>query len=747
MNLAALKRRSALSTPILFALAFSVGCCVFHLQVVSIVKLLQETGLQFLPSLMVIQALSSWLLLRLWGTSAVSSVDKFFLTALGVGFSIALFSKLVPSSDPIYLGSLYVLSQLSISALRMGIHVTFSKRISILRNPQISTQLSMAEESGFLIGALILAYLPGEGWGYLILATSPFVLGAFLFGSVQKHGMLRRTASSQATHGPRRRPSFFKVMIGLFTLVASLKSIQWFGMAYGLTLAAQAGSSLIKVFSQTALIQSALTVTILGASLGFSKKIPTWSLGFKAILIGQAISALTLMAFPGPLLLVGAEIFRKVMEHGFLARSLQLLTSSIPDEDRLEIRHLMERWSTTIGVVAGGLLSLALMNSLLPMWSLWVVAFGMAIGGLFVLNKLFENLSDFHVANLNRARLDGIIQACQVLGSPECKKHYAALTTLLKRGPRPIITKNILTALGRMQEKAVISFATPFMNSNREDIQLSAVRALVGYRGHEVNLILLKKVREMVGSPSAIRINVIRCMTQRLERLVIPYFIELVEAQPEDRVMANAIEILGEIAHDQKDAELKSYLSKFLEHPTSRRIRANAVVVLLGDRRYHDKALEAFERLLTSAEEADQDAAAYVAGRCGLSAHEAFIWERSERQRHRNDTLLLALHRLRNPSAPALIAGAVIEDDEEKSLMTLTKLSVLSPSARSEVFFEIIEQWPEKLELVLSRMRKSQREFDHDRELIREEAHRRGVDLHEEDAWSKEEQPVVKDVA
>jgi phospho-N-acetylmuramoyl-pentapeptide-transferase len=47
-------------------------------------------------------------------------------------------------------------SQLTISALRMGIHVTFSKQISVLRNPQVSTQLAIAEESGFLLGILVL---------------------------------------------------------------------------------------------------------------------------------------------------------------------------------------------------------------------------------------------------------------------------------------------------------------------------------------------------------------------------------------------------------------------------------------------------------------------------------------------------------------------------------------------------------------------------------------------------------------
>ena len=51
------------------------------------------------------------------------------------------------------------------------------------------------------------------------------------------------------------------------------------------------------------------------------------------------------------------------------------------------------------------------------------------------------------------------------------------------------------------------------------------------------------------------------------------------------------------------------------------------------------------------------------------------------------------------------------------------------------MLFEIIEQYPEKLDIVFLRMRRTQRDFDIDRQLLREEAQRQGLKLSEEEAW------------
>lgn len=697
------------------------------------VRLIEKFGIEFLPELMILQAFCSWMLLRLGGQKAIRSVSAFFVTALGVGLIVTLISGLDFSDNLPTLGAIYILSQLCISAVRMGIQVIVSKRVSLLQNPQVSTQLSISEESGFLFGAIVLAFLPKES-NFLFAVTSllPFVMALMIFPLI----LVKKESAApviEFENRSRRRLPFFYTLIALFSAVAALKSMAWFGMAMGFAEASRQGGHLLRIFSHVSLIQSGLTLAILVASLKFASKIPNWSLGFRILLCVQALCAAILVFSPMPVLLMGAEVVRKVLERGFLGRSLQLLTSSIPDRERLETRHLMERWSTTSGIAISGVLCYLVIAGKTPAAVLWVMAIVIAGFGLHLRRKLFDSLCDFHVANLTRAHLSGVIQACQVLGNPECRRHHAALTGFLVRHPRPVITKNILLALGRMQHPAVVPYTIEYLSSDREDIQLAAVKSIVAFPGHEINLLLLNSLRDMVRTQVAIRINVIRCITRRLQRLVIPYLLELSESSSDERVRANAVEILGEIAHEHKDKDLRSYLRKFLLPVQPRRVRANAIVALYRDRDSIDLALEAFDRFITSEDPKERDSAAYVAGMLNLRGHENFIWDRSESCHHTNSTLLIALLRLGNPEAPRLLADWIVNAEDVKAREVLVRLSVVPGDRRKGVFHELIEHHADDLNMVLARMRASQREFDVDREQLREEALRRGIQLVEED--------------
>jgi hypothetical protein len=232
------------------------------------------------------------------------------------------------------------------------------------------------------------------------------------------------------------------------------------------------------------------------------------------------------------------------------------------------------------------------------------------------------------------------------------------------------------------------------------------------------------------------RLSVIRCITQRLGRLVVPYLLEVLESGPDSRVAANAVEILGEIASSEQDEDLMSYVAKFLHPSNPRRVRANAVVVLYRNRKHAAAALDAFDRLLTSDDRHELDGAAYVAGVLQLRGHESYIWERSESLKHSNSTLLVALLRLGNPKAPSLLAHWIVEADEARAREALVRMSSLPPAVRAKVFIEVIEGSPEALSLVFERIRKSQRDFETDRDLIRQEAQRLDLKFVEEDPAS-----------
>ena len=777
MNKPTYVRSPLLGPVLLFTLSVASGWCVFNLQIISLVRLLQEVGIEVLPFLMILQACFSWVLLRVWGNAALGSSSRFLYSALALGALTSLVAHigfqdevLVPYQELIF-GVLFILSQLSISALRMGIHVVFSKQISVLKTPQISTQLSIAEESGFLLGVLALWFSPGQtGMGAVLLSLFPFaaaVAGVRIMKSRQGEsplkqlvpdpeadkGLIRRLKTIgegvvrpilnihyPITHSDvKLRSPYLGWLVGLFTVVAFLKSFQWFGMAYGLAEASKEGAQILNIFSRMALVQSAFTLTILVASLRFSSKIPTWTIGFRVLLTAQGVANSFLTFFPLPYPLMSAEISRKVLEHGFLGRSLQLLTSSIPDEDRLEIRHMLERWSTTSGTLLAGFVALLSIHGFMPIWFACFCSVMVAALGLKLHRNLFQTLSDFHIARLNQDRLQGVIQACYVLGTQECRHHHAALTGLLERNPRPAITKAVIHALGRMNHPAVIPAIKPYLKHDREDVQLAAIRALHHHRGHEVNLALLILMRDLIRSEMALRFNVVKVLTERLGRLAIPYLLEVLENPLNDRVAANTVEILGGIAQAEGDEDLMDYLAKFLDNKYPSRIRSNAILALYHHRVHWEKALESFDRLLTSRHAKELDALAYICGMLKLRGHESFIWRLSENAGHRDATLLISLLRLGNIDAPKLLAEWLIGPSERQAYVTLVRLSTVSVKTRAQVLYEITENHPEHLDLVLLRMRASQRDFEADRDLIREEAKRLGVGLMEESAWANQD--------
>ncbi|MBS1983887.1 MAG: hypothetical protein JST16_06920 [Bdellovibrionales bacterium] len=759
MKIEALKRRRVTTSLKLFLLAALTGWSVFNLQIVSLLGLIDRAGIEVLPVLMLLQAGISWGLLRLWGGRAQSSPRAFFARIIALGFGVSVFahSPAMPWVNAIVpgwwvYGVVFIFSQLGVSALRLSLHVTFSRRVSLLSNPQISTQLAIAEEGGLFFGILcVMAAQAHENVGSFAVAVFPFVGSAFVLGALGRERRAPAPSVAASSHQEalakedRRRPAFFGWLIALFSAVASLKAMQWFGMAYGLSEAGRRGVLLVGLYSKLGLIQSGLTLTILMASFSFSKRIPTWGLGFRILLWAQGLGAAALAFFPTPYALMGAEVMRKVLEHGFLGRSLQLLTSTLPEEHRLESRHFMERWSTTSGTAIAGVLAWFSVNGYLPFPMLWACMLGIALCGLLLKRRVFDTLCDFHVAHLRQSNLSGVLQACHSLANPDCKRHHAALTGILERNPRPIVAKSLLRALGSMQQPRVVPYILNYIDADREDIQLAAVRAAKAYPGHQVNFFLLRSLREMVRAEVPVRVSVMNALTERLGRLVVPYLLEVLESPANERATANAVEVLGGLADDGEEGGIRDYLAKFLDSSYASRIRANAIVALYRDKQHGTAALEAFDRLLTSDSEEDLDTSAYIAGMLKLRGHESFIWERSEARHHQSMTLLVALLRLGNPRAARLLARQVVGDNEEKALDALVRLSAVDQKTRAEVLYEILEISSQSLDTVLVRMRRSQRDFEIDRELIREEAHRLGYVLNEGE--TPEVKPILKEAA
>src|SRR5690606_32326574 len=125
---------------------------------------------------------------------------------------------------------------------------------SVLRNPQVSTQLAIAEELGFLLGIISLFWIADHvGLKSALAAVFPFAAATGIFALLKDEkrnkninkqlapnlkttfkvvtGVLNPFAKTDADTilGSIRKPPYFYFLVGLFMIVACLKSLQWFG--------------------------------------------------------------------------------------------------------------------------------------------------------------------------------------------------------------------------------------------------------------------------------------------------------------------------------------------------------------------------------------------------------------------------------------------------------------------------------------------------------------------------------------
>jgi hypothetical protein len=338
------------------------------------------------------------------------------------------------------------------------------------------------------------------------------------------------------------------------------------------------------------------------------------------------------------------------------------------------------------------------------------------------------------------------VNSCYSLANPEASNHAMAMISLMNQKPKPMLLKAIIKSLGNMHsEEAIIPLMQIYQTNTREDVQLAAIESLLKFKSHEIDYFLLKSLQKVIEEQTSlgeIRRSIFTAITSRLSDVAIPTLLGILKNNPEDqRIIANVLIVMGEIAVKQNDIALLDKISEYLGPQYTRRVRANALMFLFHHKRYHAKASSIFGTFLASNDEYDRSAVAFLAGELHLKGMMGFVLENSKTQSHHNSTLLMALLKLGYDEATYLCADLILNVPEQR-IVALNQLSAINNnSTRYKVYFEVLEKFPDRINEFLQLLVKSNRDYDDDRCLIHKEAKRLGLEVMEDNQLFLSEKP------
>jgi hypothetical protein len=180
-----------------YSLSFLGGFCIYILKLASVVKVLDDLGMEFYPWLMLIQGFSIYGAIKYSEQFSTRNPFQFcgliFLAGLaivGLGNIPAIQPSLYPQ---VFSVSLFVASSILLSLLEVNLNDIIFSQISLLKNPRIATSLALFEESGALTGAA-LTFFGGSlasSNRNLVLSLVPFFLSSILLFALKKKDNLK----------------------------------------------------------------------------------------------------------------------------------------------------------------------------------------------------------------------------------------------------------------------------------------------------------------------------------------------------------------------------------------------------------------------------------------------------------------------------------------------------------------------------------------------------------------------------
>jgi len=752
------------SNAFVFILAFLLGWCTYSLKLVSIIKLLGELDFKFYPLLMLAQGISLFVSMKVLTKASKQNEKLFYILSLITGFLIVFITSTVSFNNWaleqygwLYSCFIFLLTTFVVLAIDMTTRLLVTSKISMLKNPKAAAVVTFTGEIGVISGALIslgiatsMESLP-EFFNPFFMSI-PFTLSFFCLLLITKERKVDKleienetikTALQQHNKSLKKSiRSYLPFMIALLTIVMVCKHFQGFAVFIGLKQWQESSmQSIPTIFSTLAIIQNGLILLFIVPSLLGRSKSTNWTRGFNYFFGFQAMSMFFISIYPIAASLIGTGIIRKITQRSYLNKSLNMLIASIPEGVRFEVKGTAQKYAHSLSYLMLAVFSYLAIYEFIPFQAVWILAGVLSLLGLWVLFKLLKRLNTFHLGNIKEFNtcpfnVYEAITSCYALANKDATHYYPDVSHILDQDDtRSIFKKAIIHTIGEMKNQVAISYLMiSFWRYQREDIQLEILLSLSKFKGIEIDNFfqqVLKQTMQEDTRRGELRVSLCTTITTRLPQESILLAQEIIEKYPDDeRIIGNAIDVLGDIASRKYSKTIYKYLAKFLQPTYSRRIRINTIKHIYRISTYRKQIHQIIVELQQTDVLEDKTGSVYLCGILGIADYLPFINDLNQATMKMHSTVLLTMLRLEQEGAEVDFLKLLLNANQKDSQRFIKQLHrVEDDNLRYLIYNILLTSYPDRVSDVLYMMRDSFKNFDQDRQIIVEEAERMAVKI------------------
>jgi hypothetical protein len=698
---------------------FLLGFFGYYLKYFSFSSIVQKIPYQQYPLVVLFHGLVSYFSIK-YSLSLCSYLKKkAVLLIMGVilAFSCPFLFHFLPQN--IVSGyALFIVSLIGTSFLQTYFISTFLNKDDTIPEPLFSTKILFFEEFGLLVSAFLNIQF---GFGYYSIPIAIIFIILLYFSPRTEIKIKKEVKEELKSFYP-----FGETLVYLFIIFMLIKVTYGYIFYENLRAVESSGSNFMDVFAKFSMFEAIFSIALLAfKATGFFDT--SWPRAFMGFFLLTFITMLFLVFdfnfYFGLIAVAISKIWQKVV----LKDSAHNIFNSLPIKVRLFYWSESEKNSYIFSYPV-----IFILSSLVVFFSVnkIIIAIGMivfSICGCFLLRKLINTITQFHVANMARSDSVGAYVSCLALKVLKSEEHKSALIAMLARTTDTRLKKALINILGQIQDEITIkTLMDHYHYSANENIQLAIVTSLVKFKSHKIDLFLLEALQKIINEQTSlgeIRRALFLRITLRLKDVAIPMILKILKDNPNDqRIIANALIVLGEIGLRRRDHDVFSQIAEYLNPQYSRRVRSNAILYLFQMKAYRNLAYSIFEEFLTSEEEYDKAAAAFLAGELELKGITPFIWENSVSSNHQNPTLLYSLLSLSLKGVEKRIVDFILTADKEQALFAINQLSSINNNhSRYMVYKEVLKLPMDSLVNFIDLLKKSGRDFDEDLRILEEE--------------------------
>jgi len=480
-----------------------------------------------------------------------------------------------------------------------------------------------------------------------------------------------------------------KLLILLSSLLA-LYIISKIGMQYQLNIAVEhlfhdtekiaAGLGLLSILSSAAVATFSLLVGPYIFKYSSSTKIIIYIISFSLILFVVPI------IYTLPLIIVIAEIARRISEHLLLVPSYEQIVSTFVGRVRSAIKLIVDAQVAPLAALVGSVILLFTHIPGVTQRMALSIYLPLLVGALvlaFILRRFYYS---YHKENIHSKDRDIAISSIQALGEYDNFMAIGPLLTLLKNAEKQTIKKNIILSLGMIAKNPVLYPLLDQVKVNNEELQLAAVESLSHFKSYSVANYLLEFIQSNNCQSFHSRRKIILVLHKLLGSSIVPTLMHHLHNH-DPRVIANTIESFEFI----KDKRIIEVLSPFLFHENNR-VKANTILCLYKFKMCRERCSQTLTKMLLG-EGNEALSAFYIIGRLRAVellniAKKVYLKKyRDIRVRINYAFMLLNCHQ---KGADALLSTIMTSGNDNEIKACLHHFLQLSPQMRLKVVDRIL---------------------------------------------------------